>query len=125
MNDGRVSIAGEFAEVSEHWRPRVVARLNGQEVKLAKFRGPFVWHRHDDADEMFLVWKGSFDMEYRDRTVRMERGDLIVVPRGVEHRPNAAEEVEVLLFEPQGVRNTGNVEHASFTAPAAPPPEGK
>ena len=125
MSDGRVSIAGEFAQVVEHWRPRVVARLNGQEVKLAKFRGPFVWHHHEDADEMFLVWRGSFDMEYRDRTVHLEAGDLIVVPRGVEHRPNAAGEVEVLLFEPQGVRNTGNVEHASFTAPAAPPPEVK
>ncbi|MBK7367465.1 MAG: cupin domain-containing protein [Candidatus Eisenbacteria bacterium] len=120
MNEQKTSVAAEFAAVTEHWRPRVVARLNGQEVKVAKFRGPFVWHRHDDADEMFLVWRGTFDMEFRDRTVTLSPGDLIVVPRGVEHRPNAAEEVEVMLFEPQGTRNTGNVEHPDFTAPQAP-----
>ena len=130
MNEQKTSVAAEFAAVTEHWRPRVVARLNGQEVKVAKFRGPFVWHRHDDADEMFLVWRGTFDMEFRDRTVTLSPGDLIevtvntgeflIVPRGVEHRPNAAEEVEVMLFEPQGTRNTGNVEHPDFTAPQAP-----
>lgn len=120
MNEEKTSVAAEFAAVAEHWRPRVVARLNGQEVKVAKFRGPFVWHRHDDADEMFLVWRGTFDMEFRDRTVTLSPGEMIVVPRGVEHRPNAAEEVEVMLFEPQGTRNTGNVEHPDFTAPQAP-----
>ena len=118
---GRVALDGVLAAVTEHWRPRVVARLNGQEVKVAKFAGPFVWHRHDDADEMFLVWRGAFDMEFRDRMVRLERGDVLVVPRGVEHRPNAAEEVEVLLFEPAGVRNTSNVHDDHYTAPEAPP----
>lgn len=120
MNEEKTSVAAAFAAVTAHWRPRVVARLNGQEVKVAKFRGPFVWHRHDDADEMFLVWRGSFDMEFRDRTVTLSPGEMIVVPRGVEHRPNAAEEVEVMLFEPQGTRNTGDVEHPTFTAPEAP-----
>lgn len=120
MNEEKTSVAAELAAVAEHWRPRVIARLNGQEVKVAKFRGPFVWHRHDDADEMFLVWRGTFDMEFRDRTVTLSPGEMIVVPRGVEHRPNAAEEVEVMLFEPQGTRNTGNVEHPDFTAPQAP-----
>lgn len=113
----KLALRDAFTEVAEHWRPRVVARLNGQEVKLARFQGPFVWHHHDDADEMFLVWRGAFDMEFRDRTVHMEAGELIVVPRGVEHRPNAAAEVEVLLFEPAGLRNTGNVEHPTLTAP--------
>jgi len=117
MSAGKVSLAGELAAVREHWRPRVVARLNGQEVKVVRFRGPFVWHHHADADEMFLVWRGSFDMEFRDRVVTLSPGELIVVPRGVEHRPSAAEEVEVVLFEPQGLRNTGNVEHARLTAP--------
>lgn len=117
MNVEKLALRDGFAAVPEHWRPRVVAQLNDQEVKLARFKGPFVWHHHDDADEMFLVWRGAFDLEFRDRTVHLEAGDLIVVPRGVEHRPNAAEEVEVLLFEPAGVRNTGNVEHATFTAP--------
>jgi len=113
----KVALGEAFAGVTEHWRPRVVARLNGQDVKVVRFQGPFVWHHHADADEMFLVWRGSFDMEFRDRTVRMQPGDLIVVPRGVEHRPNAAEEVEVVLFEPEGTRNTGNVEHPDLTAP--------
>ncbi len=117
MSGEKLSVAAALAEVTEHWLPRVVARLNGQEVKVARFRGPFVWHHHDDADEMFLVWRGAFDMEFRDRTVPLGAGDLIVVPRGVEHRPHAAAEVEVLLFEPEGVRNTGNVEHPTLTAP--------
>ena len=121
MSVGKLALADQFAAVTESWRPRVVARLNGQEVKVARFQGPFVWHHHEDADEMFLVWRGSFDMEFRDRTVHLGPGELIVVPRGVEHRPNAAEEVEVVLFEPEGLRNTGNVEHPTLTAPARGP----
>lgn len=121
MSVEKLALAEAFAAVTESWRPRVVARLNGQEVKVVRFQGPFVWHHHEDADEMFLVWRGSFDLEFRDRTVRMGPGDLIVVPRGVEHRPNAAEEVEVVLFEPEGLRNTGNVEHPTLTAPTRGP----
>jgi mannose-6-phosphate isomerase-like protein (cupin superfamily) len=119
MTAAKVALPEAFAAVTEHWRPRIVARLNGQDVKVARFQGPFVWHHHDDADELFLVWRGSFDMEFRDAVVHLEPGDLLVVPRGVEHRPNAAAEVEVLLFEPEGVRNTGNVEHPTLTAPPA------
>jgi len=115
----KISIADKLSVVTEHWRPKVVARLNGQEVKLVKFRGAFVWHRHDDADEMFLGWRGSFRVELRDGVVQMGPGELVVVPRGVEHRTSADEEVEVLVFEPAGTRNTGNVEHATLTAPAA------
>jgi mannose-6-phosphate isomerase-like protein (cupin superfamily) len=114
----KISIADKLSVVTEHWRPKVVARLNGQEVKLVKFRGAFVWHRHDDADEMFLGWRGSFRVELRDGVVQMGPGELVVVPRGVEHRTSADEEVEVLVFEPAGTRNTGNVEHATLTAPA-------
>lgn len=106
-----------LADISEYWRPLVVARLNGQEVKLAKFMGPFVWHHHAHEDELFLVLKGALRMEFRDRVVELQAGDLLVVPRGVEHRPVADAPVEVLLFEPAGVRNTGDVEDPTFTAP--------
>jgi mannose-6-phosphate isomerase-like protein (cupin superfamily) len=113
----RISLAEKFAAIDEHWRPKVAAELNGQEVKLVKVKGAFPWHRHDDVDEMFLVWRGRISLEFRDRTVVLGPGEALVVPRGVEHRPVAEEEAEILLFEPSGVRNTGNVEDAVFTAP--------
>ena len=112
-----IALAEKFAAIHEHWSPRVVARLNGQEVKLVKFRGAFTWHHHAAEDELFLVHRGRFRMEFRDRTVELAQGDLIVVPRGVEHRPVADDEVEVLLFEPAGTLNTGNVRDA-FTVDA-------
>jgi len=105
----RISLDEKFAAFSDHWHPRVVAELNGQQVKLTKFRGAFVWHHHEHEDELFLVHRGSFRMEFRDRVVELRPGDLLVVPRGVEHRPVADEEVEVLLFEPAGTLNTGSV----------------
>jgi len=113
----KVNLTEGFARITEHWRPRVAAELNGQEVKLVKFQGPFVWHRHEGEDELFLVVKGRFRMEFRDRTVDLEPGELIVVPRGIEHRPVAETEVEVLLFEPKGVLNTGDQVDAVYTAP--------
>lgn len=103
-----VNLARAFARFDDHWNPRVAAELNGQAVKLVKFRGPFVWHHHDDEDELFLVWRGRFRMEFRDHAVDLGQGDFLVVPRGVEHRPVADEEVEVVLFEPATTRNTGN-----------------
>ena len=108
----KFSLAEKFAAFSDHWHPRVVAELNGQQVKVTKFVGEFVWHHHDDEDELFLVHRGSFRMEFRDRVVELRAGDMIVVPRGVEHRPVADEEVEILLFEPAGTLNTGNVRDA-------------
>jgi mannose-6-phosphate isomerase-like protein (cupin superfamily) len=113
----KVNLAAAFARITEHWRPRVVAELNGQEVKLAKFRGEFVWHHHADADELFLVVRGGCRVEFRDRAVALSPGELLVVPRGIEHRTVADEECEVVIFEPAGTRNTGNVEHPTFTAP--------
>jgi len=113
----KVNLAEGFTQISEHWRPRVVAELNGQEVKLVKFQGPFVWHHHASEDELFLVVKGRFRMEFRDRQVDLEEGELLVVPRGVEHRPVADSEVEVMVFEPRGVLNTGNLVDAVYTAP--------
>ena len=105
----RVSLAEKFAQFSEHWSPKIVGELNGQQVKLAKFRGAFVWHRHDHEDELFLVHRGGFRMEFRDRVVELRAGDFLIFPRGVEHRPVADEEVEVVLFEPATTLNTGNV----------------
>lgn len=105
----KVNIAQKLSLFSEHWKPKIVGELNGQEVKLAKFAGPFVWHHHDEEDELFLVVKGRFRMEFRDRHVWLEEGEFLIVPRGVEHRPVAEEEVHIMLFERAGTLNTGNV----------------
>lgn len=111
------SLDDKFSRIEEHWRPKVIAALNGQEVKLVKFQGTFPWHHHDNEDELFLVWKGSMSVEFRDKTVELSVGDFCLVPRGVEHRTVAAEEAEVLIFEPAETRNTGNVVDGVFTAP--------
>jgi mannose-6-phosphate isomerase-like protein (cupin superfamily) len=112
-----IDLADKFAAFSDHWRPRVAARLNGQDVRLVKVLGVFPWHSHADADEMFLVWRGRFRVEFRDRIETLDPGQFIVVPRGVEHRTAADEEAEVLIFEPSGVINTGDAAVSSFTAP--------
>src|SRR5207244_278729 len=105
----KINLAEKFAAFDDHWSPKIVGELNGQQVKLAKFQGPFVWHHHENEDELFLVHRGRFRMELRDGAIDLGPGDLIIVPRGVEHRPVADEEVEVLLFEPASTLNTGNV----------------
>jgi mannose-6-phosphate isomerase-like protein (cupin superfamily) len=105
----KVNIAEKLSLFDEHWSPKIVGELNGQHVKLVKLSGEFVWHQHDDEDEMFLVVDGRFRMDFRDREVWIERGEFIVVPRGVEHRPVAEEEASVMLFEPASTLNTGNV----------------
>ena len=107
----KVNLAEKLARISEHWQPHIVGELNGQLVKLVKFQGEFLWHHHEHEDEMFLVVKGSFRMEYRDRTVDLSSGEFLIVPRGVEHRPVADQEAEVLLFEPAATLNTGNVKN--------------
>jgi len=113
----KVNLAEKLALIHEHWRPRIVGGLNGQEVKLVKFRGEFVWHHHDHEDELFLAIRGRFRVEFRDRAVELAPGEFLIVPRGVEHRTVADEEAEVLLFEPAATRNTGNVVSEAFTAP--------
>ena len=113
----KISLPEKLAQIDEHWRPKVIAELNGQEVKLVKFCGVFPWHHHENEDELFLVWRGTMQVEFRDRIVTLEPGELCVVPRGVEHRTLAESEAEVLLFEPAATRNTGNVEDEIFTAP--------
>lgn len=104
----KVKLAQKLALFSEHWRPKIVGELNGQHVKLVKFQGPFIWHHHQSEDELFLVVRGRFRMEYRDHEVWIDEGEFLIVPRGVEHRPVADEEVHVLLFEPATTINTGN-----------------
>jgi mannose-6-phosphate isomerase-like protein (cupin superfamily) len=105
----KVNIVEKLSLFDERWSPKVVGDLNGQHIKLVKFLGDFVWHHHDEEDEMFLVIDGCFRMEFRDREVWIEEGEFIVVPRGVEHRPVAEEEASVMLFEPASTLNTGNV----------------
>ena len=104
----KVNLSQKFSLVKEHWDPRIAGELNGQMVKLVKFKGPFTWHKHDNEDEMFYVVKGSFNMELRDKTITLNEGEFLIVPRGTEHRPNAAQECEVMLFEPASTLNTGD-----------------
>jgi mannose-6-phosphate isomerase-like protein (cupin superfamily) len=108
MTPEKVNIAEKLGQFADHWNPRIVGELNGQHVKLVKFRGEFVWHKHDHEDEMFLVVHGAFRMELRDKTVLLAAGDFIIIPKGTEHRPVADEEVHVMLFEPAGTLNTGD-----------------
>ena len=105
----KVNIAQKLSLFGEHWSPKIVGELNGQHVKLVKILGEFVWHHHDDEDELFFVVDGRFRMEFRDREMWLGEGEFIVVPRGVEHRPVAQREASVLLFEPASTLNTGNV----------------
>lgn len=110
----KVRIADKLAAFQEHYKPKIVGELNGQHVKLVKFQGDFVWHHHDQEDEMFLVIHGSFRMNYREesgaeRSIELREGEFLIVPRGVEHRPSAEREVHVLLFEPATTLNTGNL----------------
>jgi len=105
----KVSIVKKLALNSDYWVPRVVGELNNQYVKVAKFKGAYDWHHHANEDEMFLVIKGSFKLDLRDESIQVNEGEFIIVPRGVEHRPVADEEVHVLLFEPVSTLNTGNL----------------
>jgi len=111
----KVNLEQKFAAITDYFNPRIAGELNGQQVKLVKAKGDFVWHHHDHEDELFLVVKGRFRMEFRDRDVWVEEGEFLVVPRGVEHRPVADEEVHILLFEPASTLNTGNAEDSELT----------
>lgn len=106
----KINLADKLSLIQDHWNPRIAGELNGQHVKLAKLKGEFIWHKHDQEDELFLVLKGHLRMEFRDRVVDLLEGEILIVPRGVEHRPVAEEEVCILLFEPASTLNTGHVE---------------
>ncbi len=107
----KINLAEKFARIPEPWKPHIAGELNGQYVKLGKFWGEFVWHHHENEDELFLVVKGQIRIDFRDRSVTIGEGEFLIVPRGVEHRPVAEEEAWVLLFEPKSTLNTGNVEN--------------
>jgi mannose-6-phosphate isomerase-like protein (cupin superfamily) len=107
----KINLAEKFSLFTDHWSPKIAGELNGQQVKLVKFKGEFVWHHHEQEDELFYVVKGSFDMHFRDKIVTVNEGEFIIVPHGVEHKPVAAEEVHVMLFEPATTLNTGNTEN--------------
>lgn len=107
----KVNLERKFQLFTEHWSPKIVGELNGQHVKLAKLKGEFVWHKHDQEDELFFVVKGNFKMEYRDRTVIVNENEFLIVPKGIEHKPVADEEVWVMLFEPATTLNTGDTEN--------------
>ena len=108
----KIDIAAKLSSFSDHWSPRIVAELNGQHVKVVKIQGTFDWHHHEAEDELFLVMSGRLRMDFRDRQTWLEAGEMLVVPRGVEHRPHADDETAILLFEPAGTLNTGNVRTA-------------
>jgi mannose-6-phosphate isomerase-like protein (cupin superfamily) len=107
----KVNINEKLNQFSDYWNPRIIGQLNGQDVKAVKLQGEFIWHHHDNEDELFLVIKGQLKMEFRERTVLVNEGEFIIVPRKVEHRPVAENEVHILLFEPASTLNTGNVEN--------------
>ena len=107
-----INLFEKFSQFNDHWSPKVVGELNGQHVKLAKVKGEFVWHDHRDEDELFFVVKGTLTIQFRDRTVELKKGEMLIVPRGVEHKPVAEEEVWLMLFEPAETKHTGEVEHA-------------
>lgn len=105
----KVNITNKLLLFEDHWNPRIIGELNGQHVKLAKFQGEFIWHKHDNEDELFYVLKGSFDMHFRDRIITLQENEFLIVPKGIEHKPVAKYEVSVMLFEPVSTINTGNI----------------
>jgi mannose-6-phosphate isomerase-like protein (cupin superfamily) len=107
----KVNLAEKLSQFGDYFNPRIAGELNGQQVKLVKFKGEFVWHHHDNEDELFYVVKGSFDMHLRDKIITVNAGEFLIMPRGVEHKPVANAEVEIMLFEPAATVNTGNIEN--------------
>ena len=107
----KINISQKLAQFNDHWNPRIIGELNKQHVKLAKIKGEFIWHKHDDEDEMFLVLKGTLKIAFRDRTETIQENEIIIVPKGVEHKPIADEEVSIMLFEPATTINTGSLEN--------------
>jgi mannose-6-phosphate isomerase-like protein (cupin superfamily) len=111
----KINLAQKLSTFSDHFNPRIAGELNGQQVKLVKFKGEFIWHHHDHEDELFYVVKGSFDMHMRDKIITVNEGEFLIMPRGVEHKPVANEEVEIMLFEPASTLNTGNITDSELT----------
>ncbi len=106
--EDKVNITDKFSQFNDHWNPRIIGELNGQYVKIAKVQGDFIWHSHENEDELFLVIKGTLILEFRDKTVTINEGEFYIVPKGVEHRPKAVEETHIMMFEPKSTINTGS-----------------
>ncbi len=115
MKIEKINIAEKLELITDYWNPKIAGKLNGQLVKLVKFKGEFVWHQHENEDEMFMVIKGSFKMELRDKTLDIDEGEFIIIPKGTEHRPVAEAEVHLMLFEPASTLNTGNSIESDLT----------
>ena len=105
----KINLASKYKKINEHWSPKVVAEMNDYQFKLAKIKNDFIWHSHDDTDETFIVIEGKISIEFEDETVELSEGEMIVVPKGKKHRPHADEEAKIMLIEPKGVRNTGDI----------------
>lgn len=116
----KINLSEKLSQITEYWKPRILCELNGQELKLAKVRGTFVWHRHENEDELIMCLSGRLLIEFRDGSSELEGGEFYVVPRGIEHRTSAESEAHLLVFEPIGTRNTGNVQDPKFTAVDVP-----
>ena len=112
----KVTLSEKLAQFDDYWHPRIVGELKNQHVKVVKLKGEFVWHHHDEEDELFLVLKGSLVIEFRDRDILLNEGEFLIVPKGIEHRPVAENECWLMLFEPAGTLNTGNVQDARTVA---------
>ena len=105
----KINLASKYNKINEHWYPKVVAEMNDYQFKLAKIKNDFIWHSHEDTDETFIVMEGKIYIEFEDETVELSEGEMIVVPKGKKHRPYADEEAKIMLIEPKGVRNTGDI----------------
>ena len=116
----RVNLSEKLSQITDYWKPRILCELNGQELKIVKIRGTFVWHRHENEDELLLCLSGRLRIQFRDGFVEIGAGEFSIVPKGIEHRTSADEETHLLVFEPIGTRNTGNVEDPTFTAVDVP-----
>jgi len=106
-----INVEEKFGLFDEHWSPKIIGQLNGQDVKIAKLKGEFVWHNHKDEDELFFIMKGTLKIDFEDGMRTLKEGEMIIIPKGVEHKPIAEEEVWIMLFEPQNIKHTGNVQH--------------
>jgi mannose-6-phosphate isomerase-like protein (cupin superfamily) len=115
MEIEKINIREKLDSFNDYWNPKVAGKLNGQLIKLVKFKGEFIWHKHDQEDEMFLVIEGEFNMELKDKKIFLTKGDFIIIPKGTEHRPVALQEVHVMLFEPETTLNTGGITDSNYT----------
>ena len=105
----KINLKNKFNLFNDHWNPRIIGEMNGQDIKIAKVKGEFIWHNHKNEDELFLIIKGTLKIQFSDKTIELNKGEILIIPKGVEHKPIAEEEVWLLLFEPNSTKHTGNI----------------